>query len=58
MKRAVKKNEIPGKLDKNTPTVLNFTDSMLVEMNNRLGVTSGRDNDDHSIISVIKNHPR
>jgi hypothetical protein len=52
MKRAAKKNEISGN---STLTVLNSSDEVLLDMNSKLGVVSSKDDDDYSIISVIKN---
>jgi hypothetical protein len=52
MKRAAKKNEIPG--NENIPTVLNSSDEALLDMNNKLGVISDKNNEMNSIVSVIK----
>jgi hypothetical protein len=53
MKRAANKNEILG--NEITPTVLNSSDEVLLDMNNKLGVVSSRGDEVHSIVSVIKN---
>jgi hypothetical protein len=52
MKRAAKKNEIPG--NNNIPTILNSSDETLLDMHNKLGVISDKNNEMNSIISVIK----
>jgi hypothetical protein len=52
MKRAAKKNEILG--NDNIPTILNSSDEVLLDMNNKLGVVSDRSNEMNSIVSFIK----
>jgi hypothetical protein len=52
MKRAAKKNEIPG--TETSHTVLDSSDAILIEMNNKLGVVSSIDKNTHDIVSVIK----
>jgi hypothetical protein len=53
MKRTARKNEIPG--NDTTLTVLNSSDEVLLDMNNKLGVVSSKGGEDYSIVSVIKN---
>jgi hypothetical protein len=53
MKRTAMKNEIPG--NETTPTVLNSSDEVLLDMNNKLGVVSSKGDEDYTIVSVIKN---
>jgi hypothetical protein len=52
MKRATKKNEILG--TETSHTVLDSSDDLLIEMNNKLGVVSSTDKNTHDIVSVIK----